>query len=400
MRASRGTFWCMLLSLVGIGLAGYLSFIHVGFLRGELLGGAACGSAGSAFNCHAVTIGSWGVWLGMPLSLWGILGYLLVFALSLMGRQSTDSAEHAVTLIFLLSLAFVGLDLFLLSVMAFVIQYYCLLCLLTYAVNLSLVIVSARSLPAPWPQAFGRFWTSLGTLIPSRARPAGDLFWGLLLVGVAGIVGVHAATTFIAAGKSANRRTQIRNFVTQQRRVSVATTGDPTIGPPGAPVEFVEFSDFFCPSCQKAAKMNAIILANHRKDALFVFKHFPLDTACNETIGRMVHPGACRVAAASECAHLQGKFWPFHDLVFEKGHDYNLDRLEDDIRAIGADVAAYRTCMETGEGMRAVKEDIAEAGKINVRQTPTYVINGIPVPGGLSPSAFDDFAAVLKQTTR
>ena len=184
-------------------------------------------------------------------------------------------------------------------------------------------------------------------------------------------MGVHASTTFLAAGQSANRRTQIRNFITQRPRVNVVTTGDPRIGPSDAAVEFVEFSDFFCPSCQRAAKMNAIILANHRQDALFVFKHFPLDTACNETIGRMVHPGACRVAAASECAHLQGKFWPFHDLVFEKGHDYNLDRLEDDIRAIGADVAADHTCMGTGEGMRAVKADIAEAGKIGVRQTPT-----------------------------
>ena len=400
MQASRGTFWCMLLSLVGIGLASYLSFIHVGFLRGELVGGAACGGAGSAFNCHAVTTGSWGTFLGMPLSLWGVLGYLLVFALSLLGRQPADSAEHAATLIFVLSLAFVGLDLFLLGVMVFVIQYYCLFCLLTYAVNLSLVIISARSLAAPWPQAFDRFWTALGTLIPSRARPAAGLFWGLLFVGVAGIVGLHTATTFVAAGQSANRRTQIRNFIAQQPRVSVATTGDPKIGPPGAPVEFVEFSDFFCPSCQRASQMNTIILANHRQDALFVFKHFPLDTACNDTIGRMVHPGACRVAAASECAHLQGKFWPFHDLVFEKGHDYNLDRLEDDISAIGADVAAFRTCMETGQGMQAVKADIAEAGKIGVQSTPTFVINGLRVTGGLTPSSFDDFAAVLKRTTR
>ena len=86
--------------------------------------------------------------------------------------------------------------------------------------------------------------------------------------------------------------------------------------------------------------------------------------------------------------------------MFEKGRDYNLDRIEDDIRAIGADVAVFRTCMETGEGMRAVKEDIAEASKIKVQSTPTFVINGLRVSGGLTPSAFDDFAAVLKQTTR
>ena len=64
------------------------------------------------------------------------------------------------------------------------------------------------------------------------------------------------------------------------------------------------------------------------------------------------------------------------------------------------DVAAYQTCMETGQGMQAVKQDIEEAGKIGVQSTPTYVINGVRVSGGLTPSAFDDFVVVLKQTTQ
>ena len=69
-----------MLSLIGIGVAGYLFFLHLGLLRGELLGGAVCGTG--AFNCHAVTAGPWGSFLGVPLSLWGILGYLTIFALS------------------------------------------------------------------------------------------------------------------------------------------------------------------------------------------------------------------------------------------------------------------------------------------------------------------------------
>ena len=42
MQATRGPSWCMWLSLVGIGLAGYLAVLHFGMLRGELLGGALC----------------------------------------------------------------------------------------------------------------------------------------------------------------------------------------------------------------------------------------------------------------------------------------------------------------------------------------------------------------------
>ena len=65
MRMQRGAAWCLVLSLIGLGLAGYLTVLHLGLLRGELLGGAVCGASG-ALNCHVVTGGPWGKVLGMP----------------------------------------------------------------------------------------------------------------------------------------------------------------------------------------------------------------------------------------------------------------------------------------------------------------------------------------------
>ena len=124
MRAARGpVVWCLLLSLIGVGLASYLAFLHFGLLRGELLGGAVCGASG-AFNCHAVTAGAWGSFLGMPLALWGLFGYLAVFSLSLFGLQSPENSPHALALTFLLALAFVAIDAALLAVMALVIRFY------------------------------------------------------------------------------------------------------------------------------------------------------------------------------------------------------------------------------------------------------------------------------------
>ena len=396
MRTNRGLWGCAFLSLLGVGLAGYLTFLHLGLLRGELLGGPACSGAGP-FNCHVVTAGTWGSLLGMPLALWGVLGYLAVFALSLLGLQSSEWATEALPLIFVLAALFVGTDLILLGLMVFVIRFYCLFCLFTYAVNLALLVVSARSLGRPWTQALRQMGGSVGALVPSRQRPAAALFWGLVLVGILGTVSVHAATTFLSRGSFGSVRKQMREFVTRQPRVSVEIAGDPAIGPANAQVQIVEFSDFLCPACQRASKMNAIILANHRRDAVFVFKHFPLDSSCNDKISRMVHAGACMVAAASECAHLQGKFWAFHDLVFEQGQHYSPAHLETDMQRLGVDLAPFRACMESGQGLEAVKRDIAEAGKVGVGSTPTYVINGLPMAGGIQPTMFEDFLAVLRE---
>ena len=393
MRATRGATWCLLLSLIGLGLAGYLFYLHVGLLRGELLGGAVCGGSG-VFNCHAVTAGPWGSFLGMPLVLWGLLGYLAIFALALLAQQSPDWSLHALTLIAVLALAFVAIDLVLFGLMAFVIRFYCLFCLLTYAVNLSLLVVAVRALGLSWPNVFGQAGSAMGALAPSRARPAATLFWGMMGIAVAAVVGLDTATTFATRG-SVPGRDQLRQFVSTQPRATPDITGDPRHGPPNAKITLVEFSDFLCPSCQRASQLNAIILANHRHDTALVFKHYPLDTSCNSAISRMVHPGACTIAAASECLHQQGKFWPFHDLVFERVRAYDVKGIEEDVRQLGADVTRFRACMDAGQGLEAVKRDIAEGAKLGVSSTPTFLINGLVVSGGISPAVFEDFLAVL-----
>ena len=332
MRPARGVTWCLLLSIVGIGFSGYLYFLHLGLQRGELLGGPACGTG--AFNCHAVTAGPWGAFLGMPLALWGILGYTGVLALSLLGQQSAEWADHTLTCIFLLAAVFLGVDLVLFSLMAFVIRLYCLFCLLTYAVNASLLIVAGRSLSYPWPQTAARFGAALGALVPSRQHPAAGMFWGIVCLAVWAVVGLHGATAYLSRGTFGSVRKQIREYLAKQPRVSVDVTGDPSMGPANAPLQMIEFSDFLCPACQRSFKLNAIIVANHRHDARFVFKHYPLDMSCNDKISRTVHPGACQVAAASECAHLQGKFWPFHDLVFEAAPHYNVLGINEDAKRL------------------------------------------------------------------
>ncbi|PIQ83188.1 MAG: hypothetical protein COV75_08615 [Candidatus Omnitrophica bacterium CG11_big_fil_rev_8_21_14_0_20_63_9] len=396
MRPSRGAWICAFLSLIGFALAAYLTYLHYGLLRGEFLGGAACG--GGTFNCHAVTGGRWASWLGMPVSLWGAFGYLLALGLSLLARQSAQWAEAAFTLLAGLALAFMAVDLYLLYLMAAVIRNFCLFCLFTYAVNLGLLVAAASSIGRPWPQALGGFGAALGWLRPTAARPAAWLFWGIALSGLLATAGVHATSVFLTRGPAGAVRTQIRDYVARQSRVALDVAGDPTLGRADASIQIVEFSDFLCPACQQASKMNAILLANYRSDVTLVFKNYPLDSTCNSRVPQPVHPGACYLAAALECANLQGKFWPFHDLVFHDPKHYVPSRMEEDALRLGLDVARFRSCIDSGQGMAAVKQDIEQAAVANVNRTPTYVINGVPIAGGLTPATFDDLVAVLKET--
>src|SRR5438093_1453862 len=87
-------------------------------------------------------------------------------------------------------------------------------------------------------------------------------------------------------------------------------------GPEDAAITIVEFSDFQCPHCAEAFPELRKLLRS-RSDVRLVFRHYPLDSSCNTSLPVPLHPNACLAAIAAECAGDQGRFWEYHDVLFE-----------------------------------------------------------------------------------
>src|SRR3989344_2295825 len=81
-------------------------------------------------------------------------------------------------------------------------------------------------------------------------------------------------------------------------------------GPTNAKIQLVEFSDFECPYCTRAYPTVKQILNDYKGQVIFYYKQFPLT---------QIHPNAQKSAEASLCAADQGKFWEYHDKLFETG---------------------------------------------------------------------------------
>ena len=92
--------------------------------------------------------------------------------------------------------------------------------------------------------------------------------------------------------------------------IEVAVNNAPVIGPKNPKVTIVEFSDFECPFCQRAYATVKQIQSDYPNDVAIVYKQLPLT---------QLHPNAMRAAQASVCAREQGKFWEYHDKLFESG---------------------------------------------------------------------------------
>lgn len=89
--------------------------------------------------------------------------------------------------------------------------------------------------------------------------------------------------------------------------VKVDVTGAPMRGNPKAEVTIIEFSDFECPFCARAFPVVKQLFELYPNKIKFYYKHFPLTN---------IHSFAQKAAEASLCALDQGKFWPYHDKLF------------------------------------------------------------------------------------
>lgn len=142
-------------------------------------------------------------------------------------------------------------------------------------------------------------------------------------------------------------------------------------GPDDAPVTVVVMSDFECPFCGRNVATIDRLRRACGKTLRISVRPFPLTG----------HPHARLAAEAAVAAAAQGKFWPYHDLLF--AHQQALTRadLERYARGIGLDMARFVHDLDNHTYLREIVRSIADASALGVRSTPTLFVNGSPIRG-------------------
>ena len=154
----------------------------------------------------------------------------------------------------------------------------------------------------------------------------------------------------------------------------------PTFGPEAAKVQVVEFSDFECPYCAKAADIVNNVKAKYGDRVKFAYRHFPLS----------FHPNAKPAAEYAQCANEQGKFWEMHDAIFENQRELAGEGLKQRASQAGLDMGELQACLASGRATTAVDQDMEKGRVVGVEGTPTFYVNGRTLDGGLSEQALSD----------
>lgn len=164
---------------------------------------------------------------------------------------------------------------------------------------------------------------------------------------------------------------------------------DPVLGDKDAPITIVEFSDFQCPFCARFRTDTFDQIKTQYIDTgkvKFVYRDFPLTS---------IHPMAQKAAEASECADDQGKFWGYHDKIFENQALLSINSLKQWAVDLGLDANKFNKCLDSGEKASEIANDLQDSASAGGRGTPYFIIGDQPLSGAQPFSAFQ--AAIESQ---
>ncbi len=368
--------------VLGATLSGTILYIHARLATSQGAYTSFC-NVSTRVNCDAVLTSSYGMLLGVPIALWALLTYLALATLVLVrGRLRRDAHARATLLLFAIAVWSLAFSLYMAAIAAFALRTLCLLCSGLYLLNVVIAVLAWR---------IARVTSPRGRLLTTRQLAIGAGVTGVALATVAGLQlrASSAALRPLTVDEVVAQQPEFYKWYTSRPVVDALPAGEHVRGPADAAITIVEFSDFECGFCAKAFRDLRDLEQRHRGIVRVAFHHFPLDPDCNTQVTTRVHRFACHAAVAAECAAQFGKFWEYHDQLFQNQERLTPDDLVATAVDLGIDRAAFTACLDDPAARRRVVADAAAGARLGVKSTPTLFINRRAVEGAPESGAYE-----------
>jgi protein-disulfide isomerase len=155
---------------------------------------------------------------------------------------------------------------------------------------------------------------------------------------------------------------ELKVLIGQRRDETFDDPASPVLGNPAGDVTLVEFFDYNCPYCRKAAPLMAEVQASDQNVRL-VYKEFPI-----------LGPGSAFAARAALASQKQGKYVEFHEALMAHSGAIDESATLDIARRIGLDVAQLQEEMQDSAIEEAIQRNLALAGDLRINGTPSFIV--------------------------
>lgn len=367
----KKTIFITLFALIGLVLTVELTLIFFKVNFNDSYSASFC-SVNNLIDCDGVAKTNYSLFLGIPLSLWGMFFYTLTLFLNyvhlIQNRFKNtifDVFKNPKSYIATLGLLSFAISMCLATISIFKINKICVLCFITYFIDLFIALCAKTK---------GSFFivdiknTVLDFLDGVKRY---TLLFIIVLFAFIGIL-VYTSTSLVFSPQQKVQKS-FQEFIEMDKN-KYAVSGN-VMGDPKGDKIYV-YSDFMCPFC-RVTNIMVSKFAHEQKGVLVIHENYPLDTECNKYIPHTVHPGACTLARYALAAKKQNKYWDMANLIFDEhpASEADILRLSE---KIDIDIVKLVEDVSSKEVQDELLSQIDGAYKRGIFGTPTIVIDDIP----------------------
>lgn len=109
------------------------------------------------------------------------------------------------------------------------------------------------------------------------------------------------------------------------------------------------------------------------------------------------HPLARAAAEGARCAGAEGRYWAYHDRLFEEQPRFEREQLIRYAVDLGLDATRFTACLDDRRYAAAVDADAQQARALGITATPTFLINGRVLVGA---HPIETFREVIAEALR
>ena len=324
-----------------------------------------------AINCDTVSQSSYSLFLQLPVSVWGLLGYVfygIIFFFALTSKQK-DVYWGVLTLIGIL---FSLYSVYLAIISAFFIGSYCIMCIALYGTSLLLGYY-------PW-LILNRFSKSgfFSSLIKDSRSLASNTYLRRLLICFT-CLSLTLPLYFPKYWKT--------EFPVIDETISTGVTRDglPWIGAKTPVLTITEYTDYMCFQCKKMHFFLRNLIGRYPEKLRLVHRHFPLDKKFNPLLGVDIHPGSGILSLIAIYAEKEQQFWKVNDYLYNYNTHNGIINFNEIAGIANIELESLKTGVTSIDVKRKLVNDILSGINFHINGTPSYVING-KVYSGTIPS--------------
>lgn len=364
--------WINILALIGLALTIELAVIFFKVNFNDTFSASFC-SVSNLIDCDGVAKTKYSMFFGIPLALWGMFLYALIIFLNNVDfiqkkfkNTIFDVFKNPKSYIATFGLLSFSISMILASVSIFKIEKICVLCFVTYFIDLFIAFVTKSK------DSF--FIKDIKNTILDFIEGVKKytVLFIIVLLAFCGVL-AYTSTSYVLSPKMKNEKSF--DEFRKMKKNPFITKGN-ILGNPKGLIKVEVYSDFMCPFC-RITNIMVSKLAHEEKEANVTHINFPLDSTCNIYVPNTVHPGACTLAKYALAAEKQNKYWEMTNLIFDVQPKDERELLYAS-EGIGLDIPKLINDASSQTIAKELSQQIEKAKANGIYGTPTVVIDDIP----------------------